>query len=548
MKQNLLKTMLVGIAVLAGTVGVTAADTTTLYERGTTGNEWTTDNLSDFSADLTLSDYGAYYTSSNASHEFSKTITIAENAIINVDAYWYGMANTGRKFSQGNGSYFRFGNVFVAQNDQDQLHGYALNGISNMASVTTFKGTNAYRNYDISTKTFLHIEMEINTATNTLNYLRVSEEGSDSYLVDIADQTLESPDYATIAFGYRKSGRVSTSQYSYLKSVKVTETKQEVASANYTINYTYDGNTVSTTTGTLAVGAEVSATSVVTDEEGTKYLIVADEAPTLTVSETEANNVLNVPVRKPYVATVKITNVVGDESMEPTETTFTETDDKVCEWSYAWPLYILKDGAYYKADDTALGENGTFTETTTIERTVKYTTVDSKVVYFGEWETDCTSSGSTYPTSSIEGFSNGKGKAIMKTDQTMSLTFNAAKEGTYEITMPYYNSNTSARRHQISLDDAVIVEDTSVDSKTGGTISYSATLAAGEHTVTIQCMYSLTSVFDYLLVTSDTATGINEINATKNTSIDAVYNLSGQRVAQPVKGLYIVNGKKVVVR
>jgi hypothetical protein len=30
--------------------------------------------------------------------------------------------------------------------------------------------------------------------------------------------------------------------------------------------------------------------------------------------------------------------------------------------------------------------------------------------------------------------------------------------------------------------------------------------------------------------------------------IENVYNLNGQRVAQPNKGLYIVNGKKVVIK
>ena len=30
--------------------------------------------------------------------------------------------------------------------------------------------------------------------------------------------------------------------------------------------------------------------------------------------------------------------------------------------------------------------------------------------------------------------------------------------------------------------------------------------------------------------------------------VQSVYNLSGQRVAQPTKGLYIVNGRKVVMK
>jgi hypothetical protein len=48
-------------------------------------------------------------------------------------------------------------------------------------------------------------------------------------------------------------------------------------------------------------------------------------------------------------------------------------------------------------------------------------------------------------------------------------------------------------------------------------------------------------------VDDPTATGIETV--TKNVREDGVfYNLSGQRVANPQRGIYIVNGKKVVVR
>ena len=44
------------------------------------------------------------------------------------------------------------------------------------------------------------------------------------------------------------------------------------------------------------------------------------------------------------------------------------------------------------------------------------------------------------------------------------------------------------------------------------------------------------------------ATGIKTTDYTNYTDSDEWYNLNGQRVAQPTKGLYIVNGKKVVVK
>ena len=44
------------------------------------------------------------------------------------------------------------------------------------------------------------------------------------------------------------------------------------------------------------------------------------------------------------------------------------------------------------------------------------------------------------------------------------------------------------------------------------------------------------------------ATGINEVSEVKEVSDNSWYNLAGQRVAQPTKGLYIINGRKVVIK
>jgi hypothetical protein len=44
------------------------------------------------------------------------------------------------------------------------------------------------------------------------------------------------------------------------------------------------------------------------------------------------------------------------------------------------------------------------------------------------------------------------------------------------------------------------------------------------------------------------ATGIEEISPASTTADGKVYNLAGQRVNKATKGLYIINGKKVVVK
>ena len=47
----------------------------------------------------------------------------------------------------------------------------------------------------------------------------------------------------------------------------------------------------------------------------------------------------------------------------------------------------------------------------------------------------------------------------------------------------------------------------------------------------------------------DDATGIESIAKSQElTANGQYYNLAGQRVAQPTKGLYIINGKKVVIK
>jgi hypothetical protein len=48
------------------------------------------------------------------------------------------------------------------------------------------------------------------------------------------------------------------------------------------------------------------------------------------------------------------------------------------------------------------------------------------------------------------------------------------------------------------------------------------------------------------VVFGDETTGIDTIAADK--TAEGIYNMNGQRVAAPAKGLYIVNGKKVVLK
>ena len=50
------------------------------------------------------------------------------------------------------------------------------------------------------------------------------------------------------------------------------------------------------------------------------------------------------------------------------------------------------------------------------------------------------------------------------------------------------------------------------------------------------------------VIFGDETTGISSMHNSQCIMHNEIYNLSGQRVAQPQKGLYIVNGKKVLVK
>ncbi len=73
------------------------------------------------------------------------------------------------------------------------------------------------------------------------------------------------------------------------------------------------------------------------------------------------------------------------------------------------------------------------------------------------------------------------------------------------------------------------------------------TLAAGKAYLSLDAApssaRSLVLMFDEA---ENTTTGINAVKGVEANG--AVYNMNGQRVAQPTKGLYIINGKKVVIK
>ena len=467
-KTTFLKTLLVAAGLLVGQSNVWG-QTTTLMEYGTNDVAWTAEGLATWTAGGTPTfdneENPTYVgiTGSNGSYETSKAITPTANAIINVTAVWRGASATGRAFTAGNGSYFRFGNIYVAQNDQDKKHGYGFTGISNIASATTF-AAGSYR-VDVTSSTWLKIEAEINTATNTLTSFTIkSEDGATTYAT-VSDVALTNPDYTTVAFGYKKTGSVSTTNKEQLKSVKITQTAQAVTNADYTINYKLGDNIVKSVAGTGVVGQEITADIAVDGTEAgyedKHYLVIAAEAPSMTLVADAASNVLNIPVRAPYTATLKVTTTIGTNEPALVETPLTETDAKVHTWSYAYPMYVKDGEKYYVADDiTSFGDGGEFTDGQVIEKSVTYSTVDEDVVFFCEAEA---SAGTNYTYSN-----GGSGYVGAQNARDRGISVGTLPAGTYQFIVNITAANRRSLGIRQSTNDHLASVGTSTEDLTTG--------------------------------------------------------------------------------
>ena len=381
MKKNLLNSLLVTLMVLVG--GSAWAQTTTLLEYGTADVAWTADNLAEWTAGgtPTITDGYVGISGGNGSYATSKTIAPTANAIINVQAVWRGRSNTGRDFSKGNGSYFRFGNIIVAQNDQDKKHGYGFAGLSNIGSVTTFTA-GSYRT-DIANCTWLLIEMEINTASNTVTSFTVkSEDGATTY-ASTSDIVLADADYTTVAFGYHKSGSVSTANAEQLKSIKITQTTQSVETANYSVKFVCNDTEIKDADSRVGVVGQAIA---LTDADiqnfyatngSKKYIYVSSDVEGKTVSE---GAVVTVTFREAatYAWTAKSnvgTYTISGETFE---------GDKA---SAKYPLYVLVDDTLWTKGATSQTFAQSFDVTeNNQEFTLTYTKTEIPAIFYAEVE------------------------------------------------------------------------------------------------------------------------------------------------------------------
>ena len=392
MKQNLLKTMLVMAGIVAGSMGGWAQ--TVLFERGTSTAPWSEENLADFKAStgtLELSDYGAKITTRNTAVEVSKDINPQAGTILNVEATWLGMSNTGSYMSTGAASYFRFGNIYILENDQDKNSpsAYSLSPFS-ATNFTNFVGPSGVRTYDPATRPFYIIKMEINTATNKLNYLKVYSSSDESKeLLSLSNQPLDNVDYKTIAFGFAKGRGVKTSQVEILKSIKVTETVQKVSTAKYTVKYVDDNNNEIKAANERQ--GEVGSSIVLTnsdkdnffnDDNTKKYIYVSDNSNSVSVDK-DGNSVVTVKFHEAANYSYTIYAVAGDVSLGQIASGADFEGETV---KVPYHKYILKDNVLYMAPQ-GNKDDGFYRKVVSLDQNelvvnVEYSATDMKNIAF----------------------------------------------------------------------------------------------------------------------------------------------------------------------
>ena len=466
LKTTNLKMLLLALGMMLGANASWAQTTTTLLEYGTAEVAWTNENLATWTAggSPTLSDGIVTISGKDGSYSTSKTISPTSGTIINLTAVWRGSSSTGRYFSEKNGSYFRFGNIVVAQNDQDKKHGYILTGLDNISSVTKFDA-GSYR-VAIASCTWLKIEAEINTATNTLTSFTVkSEDGATTY-VNLSDQTLADPDYTTVAFGYKRTGSVITDNTEQLKSIKITQTTQTVSYANYTVHFK-DNNGATVKDDAVrngVVGSTVHANSAdqttfysgdykyVYDNDGDGVEVVAGGTAEMTITYDKKGK---------YTATASA--VSGGSTLQSNIASVT---------AYEGESATIQLNKFIKVGDVWYSTSTCYVNVTEAgDNEVTYTATD--IDYFYEFES--LSGGRTDETN--KSYSGGIRSRVNKSSSL--TTPEEIIGGEYTLTVPYDNSNSTAGKLYLYTVAGGVETDTelTIDAPKGtGTVTKTVTI------------------------------------------------------------------------
>ena len=138
---------------------------------------------------------------------------------------------------------------------------------------------------------------------------------------------------------------------------------------------------------------------------------------------------------------------------------------------------------------------------------------------------------------------------IVNEASRLNIGFQTTVPGTVYIAFQSQNSPADDSALRLVL-NGTVVKSASLQTAAAKTarldvLEYTATETG---TFFIDSYHSSSNIFYVRFVPTGESTSIMAVTKPQTTHHTEVYNLNGQRVAHPVKGLYIINGKKVVIR
>ena len=330
--------------------------------------------------------------------------------------------------------------------------------------------------------------------------------------------------------GFKATGSTSNENISIVVPVGYKAAVSIYTSSNRTVVADFDGATQTYNAGWASTTKEFD------NEKGTKDITLylycnqnpggseQNKAPFLEqIVLTDMTKVKVFPWSADAVATIGGTKTVlktYNSTADVAEgSEYTIGVDKVLE--YNGDFYALNDDAFktnvfgvtYKMGSTAGAHE------------FNYEKVDG-AVFFGEIEDIYKEGVKAVAHADNNVLSNGGGYSAMGTEGHVTVTFNVPTAGVYNLILGMNNTNDKERGFNYSIDDAEV-------SATISVTKYSAYvheieneyLTAGEHTLTMNITYSLTPVFDYLLVTEGESTVSATIGAAGWATFIAPYAL-----------------------
>ena len=208
-------------------------------------------------------------------------------------------------------------------------------------------------------------------------------------------------------------------------------------------------------------------------------------------------------------------------------TQYRVTVDKVIEY----------DGAYYVLNDSQFGENiygATFTMGDSAPSYEFNYELLENVAFYGEVEDIYSDGLRANKIQDVSILSNGGGYTGQGTEGYVTLKFNVAVPAVYKLVLGMNNTNDKSRGFNYSVDGAEVSETITVGAGAAFVQEIeNQTLAAGDHTLTLNITYSLTPVFDYLLVmkTGEADPAIAALAAAKQALQDAIDQVKGYEIA-----------------